>query len=168
MGRRWQPELKETLRLATIRRRRPAPLRAAQPRRATWCPGPMRLLAAGPPCVLLTLLGCRDHPAPPLPPPPLTLRCGVDADRSSALGLRDTVEAALDDATQRGPAVIADRFAETRGGVGDVLGLATRRDPVRVATLVACPDAPFRLGQGLVTDVMVGLSTAVEAAAGAP
>jgi hypothetical protein len=64
--------------------------------------------------------------------------------------------------SERGGDALAALFAEQPGEVGDVLGLATRRDPVRADTVVTCPDASFLLGSGLVTDVVVGLATAVE------
>lgn len=97
-----------------------------------------------------------------MPPEPLSLPCSLDADFGRAHGFRMTLEDTLDRSADAGPHAVAELFAEAPGTVSDVLGLATRRDPVRIATVVTCPDAPFLLHHGLVTDLIVGLTTVVD------
>jgi hypothetical protein len=107
-----------------------------------------------------------DRVGPPLPQTPVRLPCALAADAGHANGIRMVLEGALDRAAAGGPRQVGAMFAEAPGTVDDVLGLASRRDPVRIATVVTCPDAPFLLGRGVVTDLSVGLASAVDESAG--
>jgi hypothetical protein len=122
----------------------------------------MRLALAA--AAAAALPGCAAEGRDPagMPPPPVRLPCALGADDGRAHGFRMALDAALDAAAAAGPHAIVELFAESGGSMTDLFGLATRRDPVRVETVVTCPDAPFLLGRGLVTDLVVGVATAVD------
>ncbi len=109
-------------------------------------------------------VGCAEPARAPAPVPaaPVALPCTLHADVGLVHGYRMALRDTLRHHAERGGDALAELFAERPGEMGDVLGLATRRDPVRADTIVTCPDAAFLLGDGLVTDVVVGLATAVE------
>lgn len=113
---------------------------------------------------LAILIACTegDGAAPAMPPAPVRLPCALAADEGRAHGFRMTLEAALDRAAAAGPHAVAALFAEAPGALDDLFGLATRRDPVRIDTVVTCPDASFLLGDAVVTDLVVGLATAID------
>ncbi|MCB9562076.1 MAG: hypothetical protein H6708_16860 [Kofleriaceae bacterium] len=122
----------------------------------------MRSLA---PAALIALCGCAaggDARPAPVPDTPVPLPCTLADDAGRVHGYRMALDETLRFEAGRGADAVAAMFAEQSAEMGDVLGLATRRDPVRVSTLVTCPDAPFLLGSGVVTDVVVGLATAID------
>jgi hypothetical protein len=98
----------------------------------------------------------------PTPPTPRAWPCALAADQGREHAFRMTLEQTLDTRAAGGPQALAALFAESPGALGDFAALASRRDPVHVDTIVTCPDAAFLLGRGLVTDLVLGLATAVD------
>ncbi len=128
----------------------------------------MRLQPVAATASLIGLLACSAAEPPPAPVPvvPVTLPCTLQADVGRVHGYRLALSETLRFEADRGTVALAGLFAEQPGELGDVLGLATRRDPVLADTVVTCPDASFLLGRGLVTDLVVGLATALDDAPG--
>jgi hypothetical protein len=91
-----------------------------------------------------------------MPSEPVQLPCALAGEVGHGTEIRRRLDEALARAGALGPERLAGLFAETPGTVQDVLGLATRRDRPGITSIVTCPDAPFALGRGVVTDLLVG------------